>query len=656
MAGGAVRLPATAAATVAVIGWAAWGTPAFVDAVAQPCPDGICRRFERPSPQAVDLLAAAGTGPAGYAVVVAVVAWAELLVFLAVAVALVLRRPAGRLVVLTAVLLPLTALAPFAAAGPGPMWWADAVRAAVVAVLVPVFVGLFPDDRWHPRWYRWVWPLPALVLVSGTTPFPDSPPGHEVAELATWLLLAGIQVHRYRTVSDTAARQQAKVLLLVVLLLVFNAALVAVAGVTGALPSVQPVAVLLDYLAFAALGAGLGWALLRHRLYDVDVVLRRTVLYGGALVGLAVVYVGLVAVAGSALSGRAAPAPAGTAVGVLALTAGLAGYAMRGRLRRRILGGHGLARALAAHGREPDAGTGRDLASTLAAGLQLRYVQVLDAAGTPLWSHGEPVAAPHRESVVDAAGRDRGVLLLAPAHGDRLDRHHRRLLTEVLPFVALVLLARDEATLLRRARVAAAEVRESERRRLRRDLHDGVGTILASQLLILDTVRVTGDRPELLARMEEQVRSAIGEVRRVAHDLRPPVLDHAGLPGALQAEADRLTSAGLTVHLWTDPGATAAVSPAAEVALLRIAQEALANVVRHSGARTARIELTVQEADTVLVVADDGGGQRPARPDPALGGIGGASMRERAAELGGTVTVGPGPGGTGTRVVTRIPR
>jgi len=97
-------------------------------------------------------------------------------------------------------------------------------------------------------------------------------------------------------------------------------------------------------------------------------------------------------------------------------------------------------------------------------------------------------------------------------------------------------------------------------------------------------------------------------------------------------------------------------SPAAEVALLRIAQEALANVVRHSGARTARIELTVQEADTVLVVADDGGGQRPARPDPALGGIGGASMRERAAELGGTVTVGPGPGGTGTRVVTRIPR
>ncbi|OSY35452.1 MULTISPECIES: sensor histidine kinase [Pseudonocardia] len=655
MAGGTPRLPATAAATIAVLGWAAWRTPAFVDAVAQPCPDGICRRFERPSPQAVDLLAAAGVAPAGYAVTVAVVAWAELLVFLTVAVALVRRVPLRRLVVVTTVLLPLTALAPFttAAAGSSPTWWVDLVRAAVVAVLVPVFAGLFPDDRWHPRWFRWIWPLPALVLVTGTSVLTDVPPGHEYAELLAWLLLAGIQVHRYRTVSDTSARQQAKVLLLVAVLLVINSALVTVAGVSGVLPVVQPFAVLLDYLAFAALGAGLGWALLRHRLYDVDPVLRRTALYGGALVGLAIIYVGLVAVAGSALSGRAAPALAGTAVGVLAFTAGLAGYAMRGRLRRQILGGHGLVRSLAALAREPQAGAGRDLASTLAAGLQLRYVQVLDTAGVPLWSHGEPVAAAHRESVVDAAGRDRGALLLAPAHGDRLDRHHRRVLVEILPFVALVLYLREETVLLRRARAAAAEVRETERRRLRRDLHDGVGPLLASQLLTLDTVRVVGERPELLAQLEAQVRSAIGEVRRVAHDLRPPVLDHAGLPGALRAEVDRLSTAGLTVELRTGPG-TAALGPAMEVALLRIAQEALANVVRHSGADTARVDLAVEKTVAVLVAADDGRGPA-AHPDPAGGGIGGSSMRERAAELGGTVTVGPGPGGAGTRVEARIP-
>ena len=195
---------------------------------------------------------------------------------------------------------------------------------------------------------------------------------------------------------------------------------------------------------------------------------------------------------------------------------------------------------------------------------------------------------------MDSDGATVGSLVLGPPRGThRLDRHHRRVLAEVLPFVVLVLRARAEAQALKAARTAAAGAREDERRRLRRDLHDGVGPLLATQLLILDTHRVTG-KPELLVHLEEQARAAVGEVRRVAHDLRPAVLDAGGLPAALAAEAERVQAAGLPVELVVDLG-DAEPTAAAEVALLRIAQEALTNVVKHAEATRARVRLTADE-------------------------------------------------------------
>ena len=211
----------------------------------------------------------------------------------------------------------------------------------------------------------------------------------------------------------------------------------------------------------------------------------------------------------------------------------MAVFALRERLRRRLFGGHGLARAIAAVARDP--APRADLAATIAQGLGLPYAAVYDRDGELVCEHGERPSEPHRESVVDGDGAEVGSLVLgAPRGTRRLDRHHRRVLAEVLPFVVLVLRARAEAQALRAARAAAAGAREDERRRLRRDLHDGVGPLLATQLLILDTHRVTG-RPELLVHLEEQARAAVGEVRRVAHDLRPAVLDAGGLPAGLAA-------------------------------------------------------------------------------------------------------------------------
>ena len=637
------RQLAFAAGLVPVLVWAAVGTPAFVAELSTPCPTGICATFERPTPEAVGFYAALGISPFGYALAVTVLAWAQLLLAAAVALLLPRSRSGGLLVAVTAVLLPVLSATGFGAAlatrsTVGQVL--DVAAGVVVGILTPLLFGLFPDGRWHPRWFRWAWVGPAAVsTVSLAVPGLGDSAAVAFAELASWLLLVGIQVHRYRR-ADWTARQQTKLVLLAVVLVVANLVLGTLADLAGLVGAYQPVAVLLDYAALGALNVGLLVALFRFRLYDADLALRRTAVYASALVALAAVYVGLVA--------AAAPALSAAAVGVLALAGGVAVFALRERLRRRLFGGHGLARAIAAVARDPVPRA--DLAATIAQGLGLPYAAVYDRDGELVCEHGERPSEPHRESVVDGDGAEVGSLVLgAPRGTRRLDRHHRRVLAEVLPFVVLVLRARAEAQALRAARAAAAGAREDERRRLRRDLHDGVGPLLATQLLILDTHRVTG-RPELLVHLEEQARAAVGEVRRVAHDLRPAVLDAGGLPAGLAAEAERVGAAGLPVELVVDLG-DAEPTAAAEVALLRIAQEALTNVVKHAGATGARVRLTADEHDLELVVEDDGRGRAG-----ATDGIGTSSMRERAVEIGGDVHIGAPPDGHGTVVRVRVPR
>ena len=639
------RQLACAAGLAPVLVWAAVATPAFVAELSTPCPTGICATFERPTPEAVAFYAALGVTPFGYALAVTVLAWAQLLVAAAVALLLPRSRSAGLLVTVTAVLLPVVSATGFGAALATRSAVGQVLAMAagvVVGVLTPLLFGLFPDGRWHPRWFRWAWLAPAAVStvsLAGPPELGDSA-AVAVAELASWLLLVGIQVHRYRR-ADWTARQQTKLVLLAVVLVITNLVLGTLADLAGLIGAYQPIAVLLSYAALGALNVGMLVALFRFRLYDADIALRRTAVYASALVVLAAVYVGLVA--------AAAPALSAAAVGVLALAGGLVVFALRERLRRRLFGGHGLARAIAAVARDPVTRPGADLATTIAQGLGLPYAAVYDHDDELVCAHGErPAAAPHRESVVDSDGTTVGSLVLGPPRGThRLDRHHRRVLAEVLPFVVLVLRARAEAQALKAARTAAAGAREDERRRLRRDLHDGVGPLLATQLLLLDTHRVTG-KPELLVHLEEQARAAVGEVRRVAHDLRPAVLDAGGLPAALAAEAERVQVAGLPVELVVDLG-DAEPTAAAEVALLRIAQEALTNVVKHAEATTARVQLTADAHALELVVEDDGRGRAG-----AVDGIGTASMRERAVEIGGEVRIGAC--GPGTRVRVRVPR
>jgi signal transduction histidine kinase len=201
-------------------------------------------------------------------------------------------------------------------------------------------------------------------------------------------------------------------------------------------------------------------------------------------------------------------------------------------------------------------------------------------------------------------------------------------------------------TELRRSRESLVSAREEERRRLRRDLHDGVGPRLAALMLELETAsELLPDSPEasaLMAKLSKRAGEIVSDVRLSAHALRPPALDELGLVGALREGAIKYGPAGLRVSI-EDTGELSRLPAAVEVACYRITQEALANVVRHAGASLCSIRIRLdEEAGTLSVeVEDDGRGIR--KDDRA--GVGMISMRERTEELGGWCIVEPVAGG-----------
>ncbi|MFD0536614.1 sensor histidine kinase [Actinomadura luteofluorescens] len=209
---------------------------------------------------------------------------------------------------------------------------------------------------------------------------------------------------------------------------------------------------------------------------------------------------------------------------------------------------------------------------------------------------------------------------------------------------------------LQRSRERILASREEERRQLRHDLHDGLGPTLASLAMSLDAARITlAGEPErmdpLLAEVRDRLATAVGEIRDLAHGLRPPALDDLGLVAAIESFAEGCCE---RVDVRFD-GEPAGLPAAVEVAAYRIVQEALTNVRLHAPESTATVRLT-RDADLHLMVADTG----PGLPDAARNGgqprprRGLAAMKEWAAEVGGSCAITSRNGG-GTLVTVRLP-
>lgn len=220
-------------------------------------------------------------------------------------------------------------------------------------------------------------------------------------------------------------------------------------------------------------------------------------------------------------------------------------------------------------------------------------------------------------------------------------RVDEQLLGDLARQVSLTLHAARLSVELQESRRRIVTAREEGRRQLRHDLHDGLGPALATLTMQADTAReLVYDDPagaeRLLGQLVDQAQATVAEVRRIVHGLRPPALDELGLFGALEVLAGSFASPGfgVTLHL---PVGRPTLSAALEVAIYRILQEALTNVTKHARARTASVSLQVVAGQLALTVCDDGVGM-PAQP---VYGLGIQSMRARAEELGGVLSVRP---------------
>ena len=422
----------------------------------------------------------------------------------------------------------------------------------------------------------------------------------------------------------------------------------------------EPVATCLPAIAAAV-------AILRYRLYDIDVLIHRTLVYAALTASVVGLYVLVVGYLGAVFRTAGEPVVSLAATAVVAVLF----QPLRERLQR------GLSRLLYGRRDEPYAvltDLGRRLEAALAPAVVLPTIATTVREALKLPYAAIALDGPSGMAVAAEAGRPTesllrlplvyqqepvGELLLGPrAPGETFTPGERRLVEDLARQAGVAVHAVRLSLDLQRARERLVSAREEERRRLRRDLHDGLGPQLASHALALDVARELVPRDPaaavaLLGELQRQSQAAVADIRRLVYDLRPPALDDLGLVGALREQASRYEQGGLRITFQMSERLPP-LSAAVEVAIYRIVQEALTNVARHAQARTCVVRLAVRTAPDPLAVRaeikDDGIGCAPG----SRAGVGLVSMRERAAELGGTCTVESRPGG-GTRVVAVLP-
>lgn len=441
---------------------------------------------------------------------------------------------------------------------------------------------------------------------------------------------------------------------------------VTVLGLTAAMLAEGPLNEASFYFAvlgLVAIPVSIGWAVLRHGLFDIDVLINRALVYASLTVVVVVVYVVVVAGLGRALRQSV---ELGVSVVATAIVA-VAFAPLRDRLQRavdRLMYGDrpDPYAALSRLGRRLEDAAAPDqalptTAEALGRSLKLDAVAIAALADgglerAALWGAPAPGREPVRLDLVH--GRELvGELAVWPRPGESLSSRDRALLVDLCRPVALAVHAVQVDRQLQESRQTLVTTREEERRRLRADLHDGLGPQLAGVVLGLGAARNTvrsdaAAAEELLGRLQGQLRETVTQVRSLVEGLAPAV-DQLGLAGAIREGADRLTApAGIALEL--DIGTLPELPAAVEVAAYRITMEALTNAVRHAAPTRCAVRVRYEDGGLHLRIGDDGQGL----PATIVPGVGLSSMRQRAAELGGTCTVEPARGG-GTRVLVRLP-
>ncbi len=555
---------------------------------------------------------------------------------------------------------------------------------------------LFPHGHLlSPRWrgVAWAAALGTVGAVAFVAFHPQAPEmiGEEVAhpfvipEAASFLELIVIPavglvvvgllgavaslIIRFRR-SAAAERQQLKWLAYASVLMILG---IVVSSVIYAVwspdPMAEEVGIIIGDAALVGIVMATGIAILRYRLYDIDVIINRSLVYGALTVLVVGLYVVVVGTLGVVLQARGSLSVSLFAAGLVAVLFQPLRERLEGGVNRLMYGerddpylvlsrlGQRLEATLAPEAVLPT------IAETLAQTLRLPYVAIElgEAADFRIATEfGRPMEDPTVLPLTYQA-ETVGRLICGPrGRGEPFSGSERRLLEDVAHQAGVAVHAVRLTADLQRSRERLVSAREEERRRLRRDLHDGLGPQLASMALKIDAVRnhLLNDAESAeagLVQLKGEMHAAIAEIRRLVYELRPPALDELGLVSAIrehvagtEAVGRDVLGNGLKVSVEA-PDPLPPLPAAVEVAAYRIALEAFTNVVRHARAAECVVRITLTDALEVEITDDGVGLPRDVRV-----GVGLASMRERAEELGGRYAVEPTPGG-GTRVRARLP-
>jgi signal transduction histidine kinase len=393
-----------------------------------------------------------------------------------------------------------------------------------------------------------------------------------------------------------------------------------------------------------------GVAVLQRRLYDLPLALNRSLTYGALWVAIALLYALTVGGVGALLQQQGAAWLPWAAAGVVAVSFAPLRDALQGAANRLTYGQWAQPREVLSRTtrRLADAGAGdmllQSLVDELAHGLGLGWVEITDGTGRVVAGAGTPGDAVE-ELPLMSYGLTVGRLRWAERPLRDVDR---QLVVDIAAQLGGIVHALELMSSLRQAQERLVLAREEERRRLRRDLHDGVGPALAGLTLQVDTVRNqlgTGHASaadDLLLQLRSGIRDTVLDVRRIVEGLRPAALDDLGLVEAVRQLGER---SGLAVTVDTEP--LPRLPAAVEVAAYRVVQEALGNAARHAAATRAHVRLCASGDDLDVEVTDDGTGEVA----PRDAGLGLHNMRERAEEIGGSFELLATPGkGTAVRV------